>query len=68
MNLGLMGNSVTNYAEISFMRRTIFYGVGCFVSYRCLDLLWCVYFILLLVRGLIYCGVYASFDGHTLLI
>jgi hypothetical protein len=38
MNLGLMGNSVTNCAEISFMRRTVFYRVGCFVSYRCLDI------------------------------
>jgi len=68
MNLGLIGKSVTNYAEISFMRRTVFYGVGRFVSYRCLDLLWCAYFILLLVFGLIYCSVHASFDGHTLLI
>jgi hypothetical protein len=68
MNLGIVGDFVTNYAEISFIRRTIFYGVGCFVSYRCLDLLWCVYFILLLVCVLIYCGVHTFSDGHTLLI
>jgi hypothetical protein len=43
ITLGLVGNSVTNYAEISFIRRTTFYRGGCFISYMCLDLLWCAF-------------------------